>query len=176
MVRASASWILPELLRFGLQRSNVEKCACFHLNNNRITIVITYVDDVLVVSNNIEFVREFFQKLQKLQSAYRAKIVCNPKIFVGIEIEYFPDGISLSQTNYIHKITKLFCMNKFNPVLSPMEFGLNLEISTVENDNPEFRSIIGALLYVARYSRPDINFAVNKLSRHQNHVTETLKF
>jgi len=70
---------------------------------------------------------------------------------------------STSQTCYIEKMVRFFCQHESNPVDSPMEFNLTLSISKELNDDTEYRAIIGALLYVARHSHPDIAYSVNKL-------------
>ncbi len=53
---------------------------------------------------------------------------------------------------------------------TPIEYGLKLEKSPYPNDDKTFRQIIGALLYVARYARPDIAYALNTLSHLQSWV------
>ena len=99
----------------------------------------------------------------------------NPAVFVGLDLQYFEDGLAFSQTRYIEKMAQLFRQHESNPVDSPMEFNLTLSISEELNDDTEYRAIIGALLYVAWHSRPDIAYSVNKLSQHQGRVTSTVK-
>ena len=56
-----------------------------------------------------------------------------------------------------------------------METALKIEKSNISNDDTEFRGYIGALLFLSRFSRPDISYPVNKLSQHQGRVTNQVK-
>ena len=104
------------------------------------------------------------------------KIVANPKVFVGIQLQYSSDGstVFLNQEKYITKMAKTFSLDCGTVHSTPMEEGLRIEISKEINDDSKFRAFIGSLLYIARHTRPDIYYAVNKLSRHQGHVTSEI--
>jgi hypothetical protein len=61
------------------------------------------------------------------------------------------------------------CMKSID---SPMEKDLNLPKDTIADPKLRYRSLIGALLWIARCTRPDILFAVMYLSQFSNFATK----
>jgi hypothetical protein len=55
---------------------------------------------------------------------------------------------------------------------SPMEKGLNLPINTTADPKLRYRALVGALLWIARCTRPDILFAITYLSRFSTYATK----
>ena len=94
---------------------------------------------------------------------------------LGIKIDYDRKGrtIQLSQSQYILDMLKRFNLLDCHPVYTPMEHGIQLSRSQSPT-SPEdiakmakipFMSAIGALMYLALGTRPDIAFAVAKLAQ-----------
>ena len=84
------------------------------------------------------------------------------------------NGVLIHQSSYTEKVLKCFYMDKSHPLSSPM-IVRSLEVtkypfrSKKENEEllgPEvpYLSAIGALMYLANYTRPDIAFLVNLLA------------
>ncbi|KAJ3474116.1 hypothetical protein NLI96_g12644 [Meripilus lineatus] len=82
-------------------------------------------------------------------------------------------SISLSQKHYVEDILERFHMSDCKPVGTPMEPGLRLSASqcpATDEDKQAMASVpyinaVGALMYLAIATRPDISFAVSVLSR-----------
>jgi len=107
---------------------------------------------------------------------FKMKDLGKTKFCLGLQIEHRPLGILVHQSAYIQKILEKFNMDKSYPnktsmVVRSLELGkdpfrpwdvgekmLGLEIP--------YLSVIGALIYLANCTRPDIAFAVNLLARH----------
>ncbi len=102
---------------------------------------------------------------EKLASTFKIKIQEELSFFVGYEIERQLGRISLSQTKYIDRILTRFGMTDAYPQKTPMETSLRIVKPADGKDDREYRAMIGALLFLARNTRPDIAFAVNTLSR-----------
>ncbi|KAK9137510.1 hypothetical protein Sjap_008104 [Stephania japonica] len=103
------------------------------------------------------------------------------RLCLGLQIEHFSSGVLVHQSNYIEKLLKRFYMDKAHPLSSPMVVG-SLEVdkdpfrpqeSDEELIGPEvpYLSAIGALMYLANCTRPDIAFAVNLLARYSSSPT-----
>ena len=77
--------------------------------------------------------------------------------------------MELCQSRYIEKLAQKYrIVNSRRRFDTPMESGLKLlKGDVIETDLP-YRSLIGALVYVAAATRPDISFATNYLSRFQS--------
>ena len=102
---------------------------------------------------------------------------------LGLQIEYFSNEIFVHQSTYTEKVLKHFYIDKAHPLNFPM-IVRSLEVDKdpfrpkEENEKllgPEvpYLSAIGALMYLANCTRPDIAFSVNLLARYSS--TPTLR-
>ena len=98
-----------------------------------------------------------------------------------MEIEHCSDEILVHQSSYTQKVLRSFNEDKVKPSSTPIVF------QTLDSKRDPFRpkedeeeilepevpylSVIGALLYLAQCTRPNISFAVNLLARYSNAPT-----
>ena len=68
----------------------------FH--NDVIIVILVYVDDILVASNNLEAISKF---KQFLHDQFRLKDLSPLKYFLGLEVARSSIGISVCQRKYI---------------------------------------------------------------------------
>ena len=104
------------------------------------------------------------------------------KFFLGIQMEHLASGIFVHQCTYIEKILSRFHMDKTHPLTTLIV----IRSLAVDNDpfqplesgeevlGPEvpYLSAIGALMYLANCTRPDITFTVNLLARYSSYPTK----
>jgi hypothetical protein len=98
------------------------------------------------------------------------------KICLGLQLEQLPSGIFTYQSTYIQKILEKFNMDKSYPTKTPMvvrsldvekdPFRPREEDEEILGPHFPYLSAIGALMYLANNTRPDIAFAVNLLARN----------
>ncbi|CAM8919984.1 unnamed protein product [Rhodiola kirilowii] len=88
-------------------------------------------------------------------------------VILGIRIKRENKSIALSQSHYIEKVLKKFnCLN-CSPVSTHMDLSVKLMPNTGEAVSQlEYSQVIGCLMYAMTSTRPDITFAVGKLSRY----------
>ena len=94
---------------------------------------------------------------------------------LGLQVKHLRDrSLFLHQTAYIQRILKRFSMDQAHPLSAPL-MGRSktnddpyspCEEEEEELDKPRYLAVVGALLYLTTYTRPDISFAVSVLSRH----------
>ncbi|XP_021974388.1 secreted RxLR effector protein 161-like [Helianthus annuus] len=86
--------------------------------------------------------------------------------FLGMEVTYENGNITLSQKKYMRNLLEKYNMTYCNTVSTPMEYGLKLSKEDPEEfiDEGVYRSLVGSLMYLTN-TRPDIMFAVSKVSR-----------
>ena len=65
-------------------------------------------------------------------------------------------GVTLRQSRYVEKVLSHFGYSDYKPVSTPFDASLILRKN---------KRIIGSLMYLASATRPDISFAISKLSR-----------
>ena len=111
-----------------------------------------------------------------LKAEFEMKDMGKTHICLGLQIEYLPEGILIHQSTYTRKVLERFNILKAHPVTTPMV------VRSLDKDKDPFRpkgeneellgpevpylSAIGALMYLANCTRPDIAFAVNLLARY----------
>jgi hypothetical protein len=80
-----------------------------------------------------------------------------------------------TKTTYTQKLLKRFGMDKSNPLAAPMIGRSKMaddpytpceEEEEEFHDRTQYLAVVGALLYLSTYTRPDISFAVSVLARH----------
>lgn len=165
------------LLDFGLKRSTADQCIYHSETSKGILIVAIYVDDILVFSNDSEIERKL---VDMLRSQFKMKDMGGVSSVLGVRvIRNRKNGtISLDQSQYIGDILRRFKMDECKDTSTPMDSNQKFMANTGPNVNKQmknipFRQAIGALLFCAQVTRPDINYAVNALSRYNEKPDET---
>jgi Reverse transcriptase (RNA-dependent DNA polymerase) len=132
-------------------------------------IILIYVDDIIVTGDSRDLIQRF---ICSLQNNFALKDLGDLYFFLGIEVLPTAPGLHLSQTKYINDVLHRSRMHDANPCPSPMV--PNISLSRFDGDPFEdphlYRSIVGALQY-ATLTRPDISFAVNKVSQFMHSPT-----
>lgn len=154
-------------------------CPCIFIKKTTLGFVIlaVYVDDI----NLIGTPEEVQKAIEYLKKEFEMKDLGKTKICLGLQIEYLVDEVFIHQSAYTEKILKRFYMDKAHPLSTPMVVR-SLEVSKdpfrpqKENEEPlgpevPYLSAIGALMYLANATRPDITFSVNLLARYSSSPT-----
>lgn len=158
------------LVDAGYVRSKIDRCLYSKDTSEGMVILIVYVDDILAASNSPNLLDDL---TQSLKFHFEIKVNNQPKFFIGLEFEKQSNVMLIHQNRYIDKILKKFGFENSRPTFTPMESGLKItKNTTLGVDDRNYRAMIGALLYLARGSRPDIGYPVNYLSRFQNCSTQ----
>nr|GEX10995.1 zinc finger, CCHC-type [Tanacetum cinerariifolium] len=86
-------------------------------------------------------------------------------VILGIRIKYKSNGIAISQSYYIEKVLEKFNYFECTRVSTPMDTSEKLMSNNGQVVSQlEHSRVIGCLMYVMTCTRPDIAFAVSKLS------------
>ena len=126
-------------------------------------IILIYVGDILIASNDADAVNVF---QQFLDSKFKVKDLGTLKYFLGLEVARTANGISLCQRKYTLKLLSDVGMLACKPTNIPMDQSAKFS-SLVGNavlDASLYKRLIGRLLYLT-LTRPDICYSVHKLSQ-----------
>ncbi|KAL0344848.1 UNVERIFIED_CONTAM: Retrovirus-related Pol polyprotein from transposon TNT 1-94 [Sesamum radiatum] len=131
------------------------------LNNGMKSLTGQY--DMLIMGSNRDVILTTKRMLTK---HFDMKDMGLADVILGIKISKTSDGLALSQSHYIENILKKFKAYDSPPAKTPVDLNLHLAKNKGESEGQiEYSRIIGSLMYIMNCTRPDIAYAVNKLSR-----------
>ena len=117
-----------------------------------------------------------------LKKEFEMKDFGKTRYCLGLQIKHYSNCILVHQSTYIKKVLKQFYMDKSHSVNSPMvvrSLEVNKDPFRPKEENEElfspevpYLNTIGALMYLANYTRPDITFSVNLLARYSSAPTK----
>nr|KAJ0192857.1 hypothetical protein LSAT_V11C800429780 [Lactuca sativa] len=158
-----------DIFCFTKSRANT---SLFIYNYHNVTcFFMVYVGDIVLIGSNDTFLDHF---VQTLANKFSIKYLSPLDHFLGIEVIPTPTGLFLSQHHHIQYLLTQFHMDgakeigipsSYSVVLSPMDESLHV-------DPTSYRRLVGSLQYLA-FTRPNVSFAMNKLSQFMYLPTQT---
>nr|GEY93960.1 putative zinc finger, CCHC-type [Tanacetum cinerariifolium]GEZ07262.1 putative zinc finger, CCHC-type [Tanacetum cinerariifolium] len=155
-------------------KNQIDQCVYLKMSGSNFIILVLYVNDILLASNNIDLLHEskrFLSRNFDMKDLGEASYV--------IEIEIHRDranGIfGLSQKAYIERILNRFNMQHCSPTVAPVIKGdlfgsyqcPKTEIQYEEMRRISYASVVGSLTYAQVCTRPDIAYICGHVSRFQ---------
>jgi hypothetical protein len=131
-------------------------------------ILCLYVDDILIFGTNMKVIHEVKSFLSK---SFDMKDLGQADVILDIKQIKNESGITLSQSHYVEKILSRFGF--IDGKSSPTPYDPSAILCKNKNeptDQLKYSQIIGSLMYLASATRPDISFAVSKLSRFMSNL------
>ncbi|KAJ0546332.1 putative RNA-directed DNA polymerase [Helianthus annuus] len=164
--QASRNWyqkFTNSLLEMGFKQTGADHSLFTFKDKNVFIAVLIYVDDVIIVGDNLNKIQE---TKVFLDMKFSIKDLGPLKFFLGIEVARIKEGMVLSQRKYTLDILEDAGMMGCRP--SPFLMEQNLKLGKCDEeprvDPSQYRRLIGRLLYL-QATRPDIAYAVNVLSQ-----------
>ncbi|GJR62684.1 retrotransposon protein, putative, ty1-copia subclass [Tanacetum coccineum] len=168
-----------EIKKFRFTQNPDEPCVYQKASGSYVTILILYVDDILLMGNNIPMLQDVKSYLGR---SFSMKDFRDAAYVLGIKIycDRSKRLIGLCQSAYIEKILKRFYMENSKRGTIPMQEKLKLSKSQGAStpaekqrmQNIPYASAIGSIMYAVRCTRPDVAFAQNMTSRFQQNPGE----
>ncbi|KAL0350117.1 UNVERIFIED_CONTAM: Retrovirus-related Pol polyprotein from transposon TNT 1-94 [Sesamum radiatum] len=88
-------------------------------------------------------------------------------VILGVKIRKTENGFLLCQSHYIEKILKRFNCHEEIPIRTPYDPSICLKKNNGDSvSQAEYAKIIGSVMFLMNYTRPDIAYAVSRLSRY----------
>lgn len=164
--QASRTWFTTfsdAIQNAGYRQSKAYYSLFTKVQGTSITVILIYVDDILITGNNIQ---EMEQLKAFLLKRFRIKDLGDLKYFLGIEFARSKKGIFVSQKKYALDILQDSGLLGARPDSFPMEQNLALTSTdgALLNDPTKYRRLVGRLIYLT-VTRPDIVYPVRTLSQ-----------
>ena len=164
------NWVL---LNMEFKQLKPDYCCYIKGTEEEYTILVIWVDDFLATSAN----EDLNNKIEKsLNNHFKVKSLGQSTLLLSIKTHIKTKMITLSQTQYIDFLLDKYRLKDANPVLTPMDPNIKLEMEAKEqkkeveaeaypNLEHGYAQLIRSLMYLASATRPNISYAVNWLAQ-----------
>ncbi|XP_024172060.1 uncharacterized mitochondrial protein AtMg00810-like [Rosa chinensis] len=155
---------------FGYKQSNSDHTLFLNRRKGKLTALIIYVDDMIVIGDD----QEEAKKLEDyLSSEFKMKDLGGLKYFPGIELARSEEGIFLSQRKYVLDSLTEIGMLAWKPADTLMEQNRKLGeyLNQVPANKETYQRLDGRLMYLS-CTHPDIAYAVSVVSQFMHSPSE----
>jgi hypothetical protein len=143
--------------------NEADKCEYYRYGGGEGVILCLYVDDILIFRMSLDVIKEtkdFLSNNFEMKDLGEANVILNIKL-----LREGNGGITLVQSHYVEKVLSRFGYSECEPAPTPYDPSKLLKKNRrISRDQLRYSQIIGSLMYLASATRPDISFAVSKLS------------
>ncbi|RVX16655.1 Retrovirus-related Pol polyprotein from transposon RE2 [Vitis vinifera] len=155
---------------WGFISSKSDTSLFIYKHSDNFLLLLVYVDDLLITSNNAPLIQTL---IRDLQNRFSLKDLDLMKDFLGFEVLRTTNGFHLTQSKYTFDLLTRTNMHSTKLVPTPMSVALKLHATSSPAffDLTLYRNTIGALQYLT-HTKPDIAFVVNKLSQYLQQPTK----
>lgn len=176
--QASRNWnieIHKYLISIGYQQLKSDPCIYFKRSRSgRLILLALYVDDTIIVAHKDDL-NEWYEDKKEISKRYPIQDLGECKWILNMKVtrDRSPRVITLSQEAYIERLVKEYDMTQCRYTNTPAEnsdlSGETLDKTEVEPldeaGHERYRSLVGALMYIANITRLDVAFRVGQLAR-----------
>ncbi|KAG3120667.1 hypothetical protein PI125_g1003 [Phytophthora idaei] len=162
------SWLTGRRWR----RCTTEPCLYVYTEDGVTAILLVYVDDLILATNDEKCKVEFSQALN---TKYGIKDQGRLHEYLGIQVDWTNEGAFLHQVKYAKDVLNRFGFGDARGCRSPMDPTTKLSAAPAHCEPKEivieYRAAIGALMYTATSTRPDLAYPVGYLCRFVGNPT-----
>ena len=173
--QASRSWNLhfdEAVKEFGFMKNEDEPCVYKKVSGSAIVFLVLYVDEILLIGNDIptlQSVKSWLGKCFSMKDLGEAAYILGIKIYRDRSQKL----LSLSQSGYIDKVLKRFSMQDSKRGFLPMSHDIKLSKSQCPTTKDErermdkipYASAISSTMYAMLCTRLDVSYALSMTSR-----------
>ena len=176
--QASRSWNIrfDEVIKsYGFEQCQDESCVYKKSNGNVVVFLVLYVDDILLIGNNVKVLSDVKVWLSE---QFQMKDLGEASYILGIKVirDRKKRMLCLSQATYIDTVIARFNMQNSKKGLLPFRHGVPLSKDMCPKTQKEieemakvpYASAVGSLMYAMLCTRPDICYAVGMVARYQS--------
>jgi hypothetical protein len=152
------------LTAVGFVVNEADKCVYYRYGGGEGVILCSYVADILIFGTNLDVIKEvkdFLSHSFEMKDLGVADVILNIMLLrddIG--------GITLLQSHYVEKVLSRFGYRDSKSLPTPYDPILLFQKNQKDaRDQLKYSQIIDTLMYLASTMRPDISFAMSKLSR-----------
>ena len=172
--------------KFGFTPIHADNCIFIKHFGKDICLLALYVDDIVIATKRK---KTYVQVKEYLTSSFKITDSGPLTGILGIRISqnHAKGIIAMDQTNYVHNMLENHGMTNCKPVSTPMDGYEGIQPARDDEHRAcqkDFQQLVGELMFLTVATRPDLAFAISKLSqfcidptvRHFNALTRVLKY
>ena len=169
--QAARQWFL-ELVKLmdqmGMRQCTADPCLFMADVDGERIYVLVYVDDILLIART----RAHLDTTKgQIMAAFKSRDIGEPTYFLGLHIDRAEGhtGLLVSQRQYVARLAERHGLADAKTLQVPMAPGTVLQKAgeaLPQDGVARYQALIGGLLYIATCTRPDVSYAVGKLSRY----------
>lgn len=145
-------------------KCHADHCLYTRIGNTSKLFLQLYVDDVIIISSELEQIRIMKNKLsQEFEMTDLGETKQFLEMWLNRDIER--KTIKINQRQYLEGMFTRFEMSNCKPSRTPMEIKLKLGPGGSNESRKPYKELIGCLMYVTLTTRPDLCAAANYFSR-----------
>jgi transposase InsO family protein len=156
--------------KYGFKQAMADHTLFYKRVGTDITLLIVYVDDMIVTGSNLHEIGELRDYLAK---EFEMKDLGDLKYFLGIEVSRSKQELFLSQRKYTLDLLAETGNSACQPVDTPIEVnhGLSIYPDQIPTNKERYQRMVGKLIYLT-HTRPDISYAVSVVSQFMHNPSE----
>ena len=137
---------------------DVDHSLYVHMTDKGIVAIVIYVDDLIIGGDSLEEIKDV---KGLLRNEFDMKDMGELRYFLGIEMIRTPEGIWLSQRQYVLDMMSKYGMADCKPISVPLDQNgkVRVDVGVVLEDPIMYRKMVGSLIY-ATISKPDLSYVV----------------
>jgi len=167
--QAGRQWhqkLRQELQKLGLQPINGDSCVYSARRDEKLALIATYVDDLIIASNDTNWIQDIKRKLKE---SFELRDLNGINYCLGLDLLKIMK-VYLSARTDIRRIyyRSLVWRTAIQSKLLDISQKLRESSEPLSEEDYPFRELIGSLMYLSTCTRPDISYAVNSLSQFNN--------
>ncbi|WVZ49017.1 LOW QUALITY PROTEIN: hypothetical protein U9M48_000399, partial [Paspalum notatum var. saurae] len=152
--------LLSPVVSYGFTVNEADSCIYYHYGGGKGVILCLYIDDILIFGTDIDVINE----VKSFSTKFDMKDLGEADVILNIKL--IKDERGLLFLKPLQKVLSRFGYIDNKPSLTPYDPNVTLKKNKRIGVNQiKYSQIIGSLMYLASATRPDISFAVSKLSR-----------
>ncbi|CAI7798152.1 unnamed protein product [Closterium sp. NIES-54] len=164
------------LEEMGFRTSTCDESLFLKGEGEKLVLFLVYVDDILLFSSSMKEIQNVQQQLMK---NFKCKTLGEVKYYLGMHVERDLDHrwLKLHQEKFIKDLGEKYGIENEHKVATPLPAEFKL-VKAAEDEGVEaeeqqqFQSLVGSVLYAAVHTRPDISFSVGQLARVMQNPSE----
>jgi hypothetical protein len=150
------------LISAGFSVNESDRCGYYHHGGGQGVILCLYVNGILIFGTSLDVINEV--KTFLCQS-FDVKDMGEVDVILNIMQIKGENEITLTQSYYVEMVFSRFCYKDSKPSPTPYDPSLVIQkYKKIGRDQLRYSQMIGSLMYLGSATKPDISFAVSKLS------------